>query len=190
MKMPGAVSLRQPPVFPIRYPMKQKHGHADKTIEVIIETPRGSAEKYSYDTGSHLFRMKKILPAGMVFPYDFGFIPNTSGEDGDPLDAVVISSFRSYPGISMHCRIIGVIEARQSQDKKMIRNDRFLAIPVEAVLLSNIHSASDLPRIILEELEQFFINYNALEGKKFKTERIREAGEAFKKLQKNRSKIY
>ena len=60
-------------------------------MKVVIETPKGSAQKYDYDFNDHFFDLKKILPAGMMFPYDFGFIPGTKGMDGDPLDVILIS---------------------------------------------------------------------------------------------------
>jgi inorganic pyrophosphatase len=141
------------------------------SIDVIIETPRGSVEKYDYVPNTPFFRMKKILPAGMVFPYDFGFIPKTKGEDGDPLDVIVISEFNSFPGVIMKCRIIGGIKAEQSEDKekkKMIRNDRFLAIPKCSNIFQNIEKMDELPKQITDQLEAFFTEYNKLEGKKFK----------------------
>jgi inorganic pyrophosphatase len=141
------------------------------SIEVVIETPKGSAQKYDYVPNTPFFRMKKILPSGMVFPYDFGFIPKTKGEDGDPLDVIVISEFNSFPGVIIKCRIIGGIKAEQTEDKdskKMIRNDRFLAIPKCSNIFENIAQMQDLPTRITDDLEEFFIDYNKLEGKKFR----------------------
>jgi inorganic pyrophosphatase len=140
------------------------------SIEVVIETPKGSAQKYDYDPKTHFFKMKKILPSGMVFPYDFGFIPGTKGEDGDPLDMIVISEFNSFPGVMIKCRVIGGIKAEQSDEdgKKMIRNDRFLAIPKCSNIFEKLTSMDDLPRQIVDDLEQFFTHYNKLEGKKFR----------------------
>lgn len=140
-------------------------------IEVIIETPRGSSEKYNYVPNTPFFKMSKILPSGMVFPYDFGFIPKTKGEDGDPLDVIVISEFKSFPGVIIKCRIIGGIKAEQSAEKdshKMIRNDRFLAIPKCSNIFQNIEKMGDLPGQITDQLEEFFVDYNKLQGKKFK----------------------
>ena len=107
----------------------------------------------------------------MVFPYDFGFIPKTKGEDGDPLDVIVISEFNSFPGIIIKCRIIGGIMAEQSEEKKskkMIRNDRFLAVPKCSSIFQEVEKMEDLPKQIIDELEEFFVDYNKLEGKKFK----------------------
>jgi inorganic pyrophosphatase len=145
--------------------------HPMTNIEVVIETPKGSAQKYDYVPNTPFFKLKKILPSGMVFPYDFGFIPKTKGEDGDPLDVIVISEFYSFPGIIIKCRIIGGIKAEQSDDKerkKMIRNDRFLAIPKCSNIFQNILKMEDLPKPITDNLEAFFTEYNRLEGKKFK----------------------
>src|ERR1700733_143564 len=140
-------------------------------VDVVIETPKGSAQKYDYVPNTPFFKLSKILPSGMVFPYDFGFIPKTLGEDGDPLDVIVISEFNSFPGVIIKCRIIGGIKAEQSEEKgskKMIRNDRFLAIPKCSNIFQNIRKMEDLPAETTDRLEEFFVDYNKLEGKKFK----------------------
>jgi inorganic pyrophosphatase len=140
-------------------------------VDVVVETPKGSAQKYNYVPKTPFFKLSKILPAGMVFPYDFGFIPKTEGEDGDPLDVIVISEFNSFPGVIIKCRIIGGIKAEQSAEKdskKMIRNDRFLAVPTCSNIFEDIEKMEDLPKQITSQLEEFFVNYNKLEGKKFK----------------------
>jgi inorganic pyrophosphatase len=157
------------------------------TITAVIETPKGNAEKYNYDPNAKFFKLKKILPTGMVFPYDFGFIPDTKGEDGDPLDIIVISEFESFPGCMVECRIIGAIIAEQSVKKKIIRNGRFLAIPVHAKSFSNIKSIEELPQQMMEELEQFFVTYNEIEGKKFKPIERLKAKDAFKLINKNKN---
>jgi len=151
------------------------------TITAIIETPKGSSEKYNYDPETKFFKLKKILPSGMVFPFDFGFIPDTKGQDGDPLDVIVLSEFHSFPGCVVECRIIGVITAEQSEKKKKIRNDRFLATPEQGKIFKKVNSIEDLPRQIMDELEQFFKNYNEIEGKIFQPLERLNAKEAAKK---------
>ena len=139
-------------------------------VDVIIETPKGSAEKYDYVPDTPFFKLSKILPSGMVFPYDFGFIPKTKGEDGDPLDVIVISEFNSFPGVIIKCRIIGALTAEQSAESKsnkMIRNDRFLAVPKCSNIFQDIKELKDLPKQTTDQLEQFFVEYNKLEQKKF-----------------------
>jgi inorganic pyrophosphatase len=160
------------------------------TITVIIETPKGSSEKYDYDPKTKLFKLKKILPAGMVFPFDFGFIPDTKGEDGDPLDVIVLSEFHSFPGCVVDCRIIGAITAEQSEKKKTIRNDRFLAIPEQVKLFKKVESIEDLPNQIMNELEDFFKNYNEIEGKMFKPIKRLDAKDAAKLLKQNKNGRY
>jgi inorganic pyrophosphatase len=141
------------------------------SFDVVVETPKGSAEKYDYIPNTPFFKMSKILPSGMVFPYDFGFIPKTKGEDGDPLDVIIISEFNSFPGVIIECRIIGGMKAEQSKgedSKEMIRNDRFIAIPKCSNIFQDVHEVKDLPKQVMKELEAFFVEYNKLEGKKFK----------------------
>jgi len=151
-----------------------------KTITVVVETPKGSAQKYNFNPEKHWFELTKIMPAGMVFPFDFGFIPDTKGEDGDPLDVIVISELKSFPGCVMQCRIIGGIEAKQTEDGKSIRNDRFLAIPEVSQLFANIKSVEDLPKDVIDQIESFFINYNKLSNKKFKPLKTIKASKALK----------
>lgn len=155
-----------------------------ETVHVIIETPKGSGEKYDYDPKHHLFKLKKILPSGMSFPYDFGFIPDTKGEDGDPLDVIVISEYKSFPGCLVECRIIGVMTAKQSTPKETIRNDRYFAVPVLSSIFAHIKTVTDVPTDKLDELQDFFINYNKAEGKKFKPLEILKPKDAMALIKK------
>ena len=136
-------------------------------MDIIIETPNGSREKYKFDEGLQLFRLHKTLPAGLSFPTDFGFIPGTKGEDGDPLDVMVISEFKSFPGCVMDCRMIGCLRAAQVRQEKTIRNDRFLAIPEQTVVFENVLSLEELPPTLLMEIESFLTTCMQLEGKEF-----------------------
>jgi inorganic pyrophosphatase len=139
-----------------------------ETVKAIIETPKGSNVKYDYEPETKFFELKKVLPAGMTFPYDFGFIPNTKGEDGDPLDIIVVSEFISFPGCMMECRVIGVITAEQTEEDNTVRNDRFIAIAAVSRIFEKIESIKDLPERIINEIQKFFINYNEIDGRVFK----------------------
>jgi inorganic pyrophosphatase len=151
-----------------------------EAITVIIESPKGCGHKYDYDPDMKLFKLMKVLPAGMVFPFDFGFIPNTKGEDGDPLDVIVISEIKSFPGCCMDCRLIGAIKANQTEeDGETVRNDRFLAIPEVSQLFQNIQSTDQLPDGIIKQIENFFKNYNEEAGKKFEVIETVGAEEAY-----------
>src|SRR6201995_3515639 len=90
----------------------------------IIETPKGCRNKFDYDANSNLFMLGGLLPEGMMFPFDFGFIPSTLGEDGDPLDVMVLMDAPAHVGCLIEIRILGVIEAKQTQNGRTERNDR------------------------------------------------------------------
>ncbi len=151
-----------------------------KAITVIIESPKGQGHKYDFEPETNSFKLMKVLPAGLVFPFDFGFIPKTKGEDGDPLDVVVISEIPTFPGCSMDCRIIGSIKANQTEeDGETVRNDRFLAVPEVSQLFKEVDDIEHLPEGIVNQIEHFFKNYNEQAGKKFETLERVKAQEAF-----------
>jgi inorganic pyrophosphatase len=137
-------------------------------VQVIVETPKGSPNKYAYDPEQKVFELTKVLPAGMEFPYDFGFIPSTRADDGDPLDVLLLMDEPVFPGCLVRARIIGAIQAEQTEDGKKTRNDRLVAVSNLSHVYNQMKSITDLPRNLLEELEHFFIHYNYLAGKKFR----------------------
>lgn len=138
-------------------------------LNVIVETPKGSRNKYAFDEKLKLFALKGVLPAGHSFPYDFGFIPNTRGGDGDPLDVLVLMDESAFAGCLVAVRIVGVIEAEQTErDGKIERNDRLIAVAANSRAHSHIKSINDLNETLVDEIEHFFISYNEAKGKKFK----------------------
>ena len=120
--------------------MSKKNGLADPTrlkpfdgddkqlLRVVIETPKGGRNKFAFDPKQHVFELKKVLPAGMTFPYDFGFVPSTEADDGVPVDVLVLMDEPAFPGCVLKCRVIGVIEGEQGDKKDKERNDRIVAI--------------------------------------------------------------
>jgi inorganic pyrophosphatase len=140
-----------------------------KQVSVMVESPRGFNQKFDYDPDEQRFRLSKILPAGMVFPFDFGMVPGTKGEDGDPLDMIVIAESGTFPGCLMDCRLVGALQAEQTErDGITIRNDRLIGIPLASQQYAEIASIEQLPDTILDQLEAFFRNYNEQAGKAFK----------------------
>ena len=142
-----------------------------KTINVVIETPKGSHFKYKYDPKIRFFLVHKALPEGLTFPYDFGFIPKTKGEDGDPLDVLVFSEYSFLHKTVLPCKILGAIKAEQSKERKkqkMIRNDRILVVPEIPGIICPYNSLEDIPPEKIKEVENFFIYYNAIQDKTFK----------------------
>jgi len=152
----------------------------DGTLQVIIETPRGSHNKYSFDPDQEIFSLKKVLPAGMVFPYDFGFVPRTIADDNDPIDVLVLMDEPAFPGCLLRARLIGVIRGDQIDGKKRIRNDRLVAIAEATHMYADIKKLDDLPRHFVKELEDFFVNYHKLEGKQYKLRGCGDAAEALR----------
>src|SRR3954470_2431525 len=141
---------------------------ADKSdFHVVVETPKGSASKFAYDEDTGLFKLKRALPQGMVFPFNFGFFPGTVGDDGDPLDVLVVNEQTLFPGCLVEVRLLGVIEAEQTEKGKSERNDRVIAAAANRKLPSHLENM-ELDNKTCFELEHFFIAYNKLSGKQFK----------------------
>jgi inorganic pyrophosphatase len=138
-------------------------------LTVVIETPKGSPNKYDYDPGCGAFRLAGVLPEGQYFPYDFGFVPSTLGEDGDPLDVLVLLDAPVPVGCVLTARLIGVIEAEQHDGGEgTIRNDRLLAVATHAHTHQHVKTLADLRPKMVDEIEAFFVDYNRAKGKKFK----------------------
>lgn len=137
-------------------------------LRVVVETPRGSRNKYKYDPALRVFRAHSLLPAGAVFPFDFGFVPATLGEDGDPLDVLLLMEEPAPGGFLVCANLIGVIEAEQTEDETTKRNDRLVAVGCQSHHHQTIRSLSELDEKLLDEIEHFFISYNEMQGKQFK----------------------
>jgi len=178
-------------------PKKKSKGMADPTVlkpidkqegilQVVIETPKGSRNKFAFDPEQHVFVLRKVLPAGMAFPYDFGFLPKTLAPDGDPLDVLLLMDEPAYPGVVVRSRLIGVIEGEQIDGQKKNRNDRLLAVAEANHQYANIKTFHDLPRQFLQELEQFFVNYHKQEGKEYKLLGCKGTSEAMRLIQEAR----
>ena len=135
--------------------------------QVIIETPRGSRNKYKYNQETGRIKFSKVLPEGMVFPYDFGFIPDTKADDGDPLDVLLLSDEPMFPGCEVECRVIGVLRANQRENGKENRNDRLIAVAEGSVLYAAVNQLSDLEPAVLKQIEQFFTNYQKVRNIEF-----------------------
>ena len=142
---------------------------ADKALlRVVIETPKGSRNKFALNADEHIFELKKVLPAGMAFPYDFGFVPSTEADDGDPVDVLVLMDEPAFPGCVLKCRPIGVIQGEQGDKKNKVRNDRIVAVEQDAHSWADIKTAADLGKQFVRELENFFVDYHKLSGEQYR----------------------
>lgn len=153
-------------------------------VNAIIETPYKSRNKFGYDPETGLFKLNKVLPAGLAFPCDMGFIPGTKGEDGDPLDILVLMDELTYPGCLVECRLFGVLTAVQKENGKKIRNDRFLGVPAVSPEYDHLKKPHDLNPDKLRHIIGFFENYNKQESKEFKLLDIEGPKEAHKLIKK------
>ena len=134
----------------------------------IIETPKGCRNKFDYDPESGLFMLGGLLPEGMMFPFDFGFLPSTLGEDGDPLDIMVLMDAPAHVGCLIEVRLIGIITAEQTEDGKTTANDRLLGVAIHSYDHDDLNTVDDVSKTLLDQVEAFFISYNKQRGKKFK----------------------
>jgi len=150
-------------------------GPKSEYVNAIIETPKGSRTKFKYDEEHGLFMFDKALPIGQSFPFDFGFLPSTKGDDGDPLDVLVLSDEPTFVGCLVHAKLLGVIEAEQTENGETERNDRLIAIPLEAKSGKPPDGAVDhIEESMFRKITKFFVAYNELQGKRFKA--LRYAG--------------
>jgi len=138
--------------------------HGD-VFRVVVESPRGATSKFKYDNGAIV--LSRPLPAGLSYPHDWGFVPSTLAPDGDPLDAIVAWDGRSYPGVVIPCRAIGVLQVDQRERgaDSSKRNDRVVALPAGAPRWDAVGTIFDLAERVRQELEQFFLAAVAFEPK-------------------------
>lgn len=148
--------------FPLKLDIKKRQ------CKAIIETPKNCRNKFDYDPESNLFALAGLLPEGMMFPFDFGFIPSTLGGDGDPLDVMVLMDEPAQMGCLVDVRLVGAIEAEQTQNGKSERNDRLLAVAVHSYSHQDVESINQVSQSLLDQIESFFVSYNKQRGKKFK----------------------
>lgn len=155
-------------------------------IHAVIETPSGSRNKFKFDEELGCFALSGVLPQGMMFPHAFGFIPRTRAADGDPEDVLVITDEPVFPGCVVPSRLLGVIEAEQTEvDGTRERNDRLIAIAASSRDLADVKQIGDLNDNMVKEIETFFVTYNKEKGKKFKVLGRKGPQHAMKLLKKS-----
>ena len=137
-------------------------------VNVVVDTPKGSRNKYTFDAKRGVFALGGVLPAGASFPFDFGYVPGTKGGDGDPVDVLVLMDEPAFPGCVIPARLIGVIEAEQRErDGKTVANDRLIAVAENSWTHRDVESLDDVSERLIEEIEHFFVSYNESKHKTF-----------------------
>lgn len=138
-------------------------------VNVIVDTPKGSANKYQLDEELGVYKLGGVLTAGHSFPFDFGFIPCTRGGDGDPLDVLILMDEPAFVGCLVECRLVGGLEAYQTEEEKgEFRNDRLLGVAEKSVLFGDVESIDDVASKLVDQVEHFFVSYNEAKGKGFR----------------------
>jgi inorganic pyrophosphatase len=151
-------------------------------VNVVVESPRGSSVKIKFDSSLGVFTVSRPLVAGLVYPHDWGFVPSTRVADGDPLDAMVLWDHASFPGVVIACRLIGVVGVEQNSKKTpgtRERNDRIIALPLNAPQFDHLRDVHDLPARKRKELEAFFVAATTFENKDVKLQGWSGADEAY-----------
>jgi inorganic pyrophosphatase len=123
-------------------------------LNVLIEIAAGSKNKYEFDKDLNAFALDRVLSSSVMYPYDYGFIPNTLADDGDPLDGMVIMDEPTFPGCVIAARPIGMMEMIDGGD----RDEKILCVP-------DVKSLKDIPQHRLDEIAEFFKTYKNLEKK-------------------------
>ncbi|HEY3815184.1 MAG TPA: inorganic diphosphatase [Caulobacteraceae bacterium] len=158
---------------------------ARRACRAVIETPRGNRTKYKYDRDLG-FALSHLLPEGMIYPLDFGFVPSTRAGDGDAVDVMVLSDEALIAGLVVDVRLIGVLEANQTEAGETVRNDRLLAVTHVSRLYAEIQTPNDLGKAFLDSIEAFWVNYNALRGRRFEPLGIKAADAAVRLIEQSR----
>lgn len=153
-----------------------------KQCRIVIETPKGRRNKFDYDPKIESFTLGGLLPEGLSFPFDFGFVPSTKAEDGDPLDVMVLMDEPAHVGCVLDVRLVGIIEAEQTQDGQTTENDRLIAVAIHSYSHEDIQTIADVNKSLLDQVEEFFISYNKSRGKKFKVKAVHGPAKAAKRL--------
>jgi inorganic pyrophosphatase len=139
-----------------------------RIVEAVVETPKGSHNKLKYDPERAAFRLSHVLPIGMTFPFDFGFLPDTISGDGDPLDVLILMDEPCPTGCIVDVRLVGVLEVEQrEQTGEVVRNDRLIGVAQTSTTHGTTRELTDLAPAVLDEIEAFFGQYNRLDGKQF-----------------------
>lgn len=151
-------------------------------IEIFIEIPKGSRNKYEWDHHTRRFKLDRMLFSSVQYPGDYGFVPRTWAEDNDPLDALVILGEPTFPGCSIAARVVGIFY--MTDDKG--RDAKLITVPDADPRWQDVQEIDDVPSHMLAEIGHFFSIYKDLEGKTVKVEGFGSRQEALVELDKDR----
>jgi inorganic pyrophosphatase len=138
---------------------------APDEVNVVIEIPMGSSIKYEYDEEEDVVKVDRVLYTSMMYPFNYGFVPGTLGEDGDPIDVLVITSYPIMPGTAIEVRPVGILYMRDEEGE----DAKIIAVPKDKIdpSYSNIRDIIDLPEAVKNKIVHFFEHYKELEPGKW-----------------------
>jgi inorganic pyrophosphatase len=158
----------------------------DGNLQMVVETPRGASVKLRYEPKTRIFTVSRALSLGITYPFDWGFIPGTKCEDGDPLDALAIHDSSTYPGVILPCRPLGVVDVTQKAKSGVEENPRLIVMPIWHDRMGEFEKASGLPERLKQEIEQFFVSATFFTGKDVKIKGWRGPKAAAKMVESSR----
>jgi inorganic pyrophosphatase len=153
----------------------------DGSVNVLVEIPCGSRNKYEYDEELDVIALDRTLYSAVHFPTDYGFVPGTKASDGDPIDALVMVEEPTFPGCLIRVRLLGVLTI---EDDKGVKEPKLLAVPIAEPRFAEYNDIKDVPAHLLREIENFFDIYKQLEDNTVKTRGWQGAQQAEKALEK------
>ncbi|MGB9937867.1 MAG: inorganic diphosphatase [Methanobacterium sp.] len=149
-----------------------------EVVYAVIEIPKGSRNKYEYDKDMEAFALDRVLYSPFYYPAEYGIIPQTLWDDGDPMDIIVLMDQPTFPGCVIEARPVGIMRMIDGEDS----DDKILSVPVNDPKCNHIKNIDDIPEATLNEIIHFFQEYKTLEGKKTNVMGWEGAEEAFKAL--------
>lgn len=169
--------------------LPHKLDEREKICRAIIETPKGRRNKFKYEEDERLFSLSRVLPQGFIFPFDFGFIPSTLGEDGDPLDMIVLMDEPAHVGCLVSVRIIGVIKLVQTEDGKKSHNDRLIGVTVQSDQYKDVKSIDEVNQNFVQQITEFMGLYNKNSDKRDEVRGVDGPEKAIELLKKGIAKF-
>lgn len=150
--------------------------HAPRVVNAIIEIPQGSRAKYEIDKASGLLKLDRVIYSSFYYPTNYGFIPQTYGDDKDPLDILVMSSLNIQPMCLVEAKVIGVMQMVDQGDA----DDKIIAVAANDPSINYLNNIEELPKHFFNELRHFFEEYKTLENKTVQVEEFGDKATALK----------
>lgn len=153
-----------------------------EVVHAVIEVPKGNRNKYEYSKKAGVIKLDRVLYSPVVYPGDYGFIPRTLFEDGDPMDILVMINEATFPGCVIEARPIGIFRMIDNEEKDF----KVLAVPATDPNFHGYYDVKDIPQHFPKEVEHFFLTYKHLQGTQVETQGWGDASEAKKEIESSR----